>query len=170
MKILNQTKKDFAGDVLLIDPCYIKGKLSDKWDEFCDTMFAEGTQGNIRQKGLLQLNGAEILYCGTAYGDGGYGVNLNGIEVGVCGVDAGLLCAVSVEDLDKICSFDQVEDAKGDGVVIKDFIGTVVATDNNSIEGSGVSMSDGRTMNFDVQTDGEDEEYENEYNEFDEEE
>ena len=124
MKILNNTKKDFSGDVLLIDPCYIKGKLSDRWDDFCKLMFADYLNSDICKKGLLQFCGAEILYCGTAYGDGGYGVKLNGTEIGVCGVDAGLLCAVSVEDLDKICSFEQIEEAKKDGVIIKDFMGT----------------------------------------------
>jgi hypothetical protein len=99
-------------DVLLCDPCYLfKNEGDDEiaWDDFCAIMFHNQfpfpgyVNGPNKDEGILHYKGAKIYYMGTAHGDGCYQVHYSGYKQGhECGVDAGMLCAVTVEDAKKL--------------------------------------------------------------------
>ena len=94
MQILPVSGYTFEDSVLLIDPCYIFSDEQDQlWQEVVDMMFDENK--NVSERGLLQIGSMNLLYIQTRYGDGQYNVSSGGS----LGVDAGLICAVEVEQV-----------------------------------------------------------------------
>jgi hypothetical protein len=125
--------------ILVIDPCYIydytKKELDKFWGEFCDLMFSDkGKEAKIDRVGTLEHKEAKMLYSGTAYGDGSYPVKSNCEQEGeYAGVDAGMLCVISLEDAKKINpDTDHYLDL---AVVIHDFEGNINADGDGDFEG-----------------------------------
>lgn len=142
-------------DILIIDPCYIDGRLENNWPKFCNKL-SDFHGFRKKTNNICELdNDVKMLVVDTAYGDGCYLVKKIGwdkieMEGEECGVDAGMLCIISVEDAKKL---NPNVDTK-DGVVIRNYSGTVYA------EGDGNITSD----EFEVITDGSDD---NSYNDED---
>jgi len=114
-------------DILIIDPCYIDGKLESVWSEFCDKMadFTNNYKRKLHHVCVLNDN-IKLLVVDTAYGDGCYSFKPKGLSddeyVGTeCGVDAGMLCVISLEDAEKLNLNVDTES----GVVVKNFDGFV---------------------------------------------
>jgi|LakMenEpi03Aug12_release.lakeMendotaPanAssembly.Ray.scaffolds.fasta_scaffold863556_2 hypothetical protein len=110
-------------DILIIDPCYIDGELETSWSEFCDKMADFTNNYSRRLHNVCVLNDdIKLLVVDTAYGDGCYRFNPTGLSddryVGTeCGVDAGMLCVISLEDAKKLNP--NVDTTSG--VVVKNF-------------------------------------------------
>lgn len=125
------TKADsiaLAGDIVIIDPCYIFPE--NLWSEFCDAYWA--AKGSAQ----IEWNGTKMLVNGTAYGDGCYPVVYKGEDVGTAGVDAGLLCVLTLEDARKLAKVgNKIREIKRLGVIIKDYQGNgIIATEQGNFE------------------------------------
>jgi hypothetical protein len=110
-----------------------------------------GAYGEISQRGVVEIvldNGKIVpfLYMGTAYGDGVFDFTSgNAPRIGTdIGVDAGLICAIRVEDL---VHFNPIFQAAENGRIIPDFEGEVIITDRGVMEGSG------KAIGFKINTD-----------------
>ena len=91
-----------AGKYYIGDLCYV---MHDAWDEFCDITI----DGNNCKDGEFQLkDGRKFATYGTAYGDGCYPAAIRGEVIGECGVDAGLIGCIRVEDI-KDTTYDNLE-------------------------------------------------------------
>lgn len=101
-----------SGDIVIIDPCYIFPK--DFWSEFCEKYW------EVEGSATIEFKNTKMLVAGTAFGDGVYTVFYNGNSVGTSGVDAGLLCAITLNDAKKL---GKVSDIKKLGTIIKDYQG-----------------------------------------------
>jgi hypothetical protein len=160
------------GTLLLCDPCYFFDNDNIDhtflWSNLVDQMFDPknpgGAYGEISQRGVAEIvldNGKIVpfLYMGTAHGDGVYdfttcNVPRMGSEIGV---DAGLICAIRVEDL---ANFNRKFDPAAGGRVIPDFEGEVEILDRGVMEGKG------KGVYFSINTDEDEEEdydYEDDY-------
>lgn len=142
-------------DILIIDPCYIDGKLEESWSQFCDKL--QDFHGYKRRtKNICELDGdVKMLVVDTAFGDGCYLVKKTGsksleMEGDECGVDVGMLCVISLEHAKKINPNVDTES----GVVIRNYSGTVYAEGDGNIN----------SYEFEVITDGSDD---NSYNDED---
>ena len=91
------------GNYLIIDPCYFLG-AEPFWGGFCDELHSDKFKGETPI--VMNAEGYDIFIFGTAHGDGVYPVNSNGMRIGVAGVDAGLLCVISMEFIEKFCEGD----------------------------------------------------------------
>lgn len=109
------------GRYLAIDPCYV---VPDKlWDAFCDEHTKlelvpggspmghpyKDSDGEIKMKSdyledfrrtgkCCDINGRTCVIFSTAYGDGCYPIYKNGTLLGECGVDAGLLSFLDIDE------------------------------------------------------------------------
>ncbi len=173
IQIQNRPSQVFPkGTLLLCDPCYFfdndNPEHSALWSDLVDRMFDPknpgGAYGEISQRGVAEIvldNGKIVpfLYMGTAHGDGVYdfttcNVPTMGSEIGV---DAGLICAIRVEDL---ANFNRKFDPAAGGRVIPDFEGEVEILDRGVMEGNG------KGVYFSINTDEDEEEdydYEDDY-------
>lgn len=98
-----------AGKYYIGDLCYV---MHDEWDEFCDITI----DGNNCRDGEFQLkDGRKFATYGTAYGDGCYPAVADGDNIGECGVDAGLIGCIRVEDI-KDTTYDNLEEL---GVIVE---------------------------------------------------
>ena len=78
-----------AGTYYIGDLCYV---MHDEWNEFCDITI----DGHSCLDGEFALaDGRRFATYGTAYGDGVYYPNVGGS----CGVDAGLIGCIRIEDI-----------------------------------------------------------------------
>ena len=94
-----------AGKYYIGDLCYV---MHDEWDEFCDITI----DGNNCKDGEFELkDGRKFASYGTAYGDGTYYPNVGG----ECGVDAGLIGCIRVEDI-KDTTYDDISDL---GIIVE---------------------------------------------------
>lgn len=97
ISVIGKKSNTFSGvDLLVIDPCYVISwtiGLGDEWAEVCSEINKEGT---------IIIDGAEVLYMQTKYGDGYYPVRARGQEPGHAAVDSGLLSVWRVKDALKI--------------------------------------------------------------------
>lgn len=93
VELLSNALPRLSGKLWIGDPCYVVPDAS--WDDVCTQMFS----GRFKDcsEYLFRSYGVEFFVAGTAYGDGCYPVYQNGIRIGSCGVDAGLLSAIPVE-------------------------------------------------------------------------
>jgi len=116
-------------DIIICDPCYLFDNVTqdDVWQDFCKIMFDDEFKSSfdkssgrfvaeqaffgksveippdIDDHGILEYNGAMIYYMGTAHGDGCYSCKGGGRKCGhQVGVDAGMICAVTLEDAKKV--------------------------------------------------------------------
>lgn len=104
-----------AGKYYIGDLCYV---LRDEWSEFCTLTIDEGgcLDGEFQME-----DGREFAVYKTMYGDGVYHPNIGGR----CGVDAGLIGCIRVDDIidgdledGVIVEFDQpFETGEEDGVI-----------------------------------------------------
>lgn len=130
---------DKPTDILVIDPCYVcthsKPDLDKFWSEFCEKMFSDkGTSLGVDNTGVLEFRGAKMLYSGTAYGDGSYPVRSSLEQKGnEAGVDAGMLCVLSLEDAKKINPDES--DWNDSGVIVRGYAGTIEADRQGNFEG-----------------------------------
>lgn len=171
IQIQNRPSQVFPkGTLLLCDPCYFfdndNSEHSALWSDLVDQMFDPknpgGAYGEISQRGVAEIvmpgpfgKIVPFLYMGTAHGDGVYdfttcNVPRMGSEIGV---DAGLICAIRVEDL---ANFNRKFDPAAGGRVIPDFEGEVEILDRGVMEGNG------KGVYFSINTD-EDEDEEEDY-------
>jgi hypothetical protein len=98
-----------AGRYFVGDLCYV---MHDEWDEFCDITI----DGTNCKDGEFQLkDGRKFAAYGTAYGDGSYIARMHGQAIGECGVDAGLIGCIRVEDI-KDTTYDNLEEL---GVIVE---------------------------------------------------
>ncbi len=98
-----------AGKYYIGDLCYV---MHDAWDEFCDITI----DGNNVLDGEFQLkDGRKFATYGTAYGDGCYNARDGYNVIGECGVDAGLIGCILLDDIKDI------RENNIDGGVIVDF-------------------------------------------------
>ena len=98
-----------AGRYFVGDLCYV---MHDAWDEFCDITI----DGNRCLDGEFQLkDGRKFATYGTAYGDGCYEARARGEVIGECGVDAGLIGCILLDDIK------DVRENNIDGGVIVEF-------------------------------------------------
>ena len=92
-----KTSNTFSGvDLLVIDPCYVISwtiGLGEEWGEVVQA---------IDRAGTIIIDGAEVLYTQTKYGDGYYPVRARGQETKRLSVDSGLLSVWRVKDALKI--------------------------------------------------------------------
>lgn len=86
------------GRYLVIDPCYvlgqsgfITGEADDVWNRFCDEILPIDERNNWVIQITVGNKTYDVVCFSTAYGDGCYPVFDSGVELGHCGVDAGLL-------------------------------------------------------------------------------
>ena len=80
------------GDYVVIDPCYVIGE-DPFWGKYCNWMFRGDYDEQEGRAAHFIKTGEHLIYAfGTAFGDGAYPVMNNGKNVGVAGVDAGMLC------------------------------------------------------------------------------
>lgn len=137
MKINKENGMEFVNkDIIVCDPCYIfdssNDELSTAWSNFVDMMFPDRNGDCVYPYGILQYNGAKLLFTDTQYGDGTYKAYCNGGEEDLC-VDAGMICVISTEDVLKINpNFFKVE-IKGLYSSFKDVTGTVCVENNGFV-------------------------------------
>lgn len=98
-------KLPFKGQVVVADPCYFEqlSKPHEKWDQFCNKMFAHGN--NHRGPFVFDLNGHTCVTASTKFGDGSYphfGTEIVEEHGGDLGVDAGLIAIIPREAVDKL--------------------------------------------------------------------
>lgn len=89
-----------AGTYMITDPCYVLDKRDsgyDLWGELCDQVFQDKMTGEQKQSGTIIIDGYEIWWGCTKFGDGGYSVMHNHFPVGEFGVDAGLFAIFPIE-------------------------------------------------------------------------
>ena len=157
------------GTLLLCDPCYFFDNNNVDhtflWSDLVNQMFDPknpgGAYGEISQRGVVEIvldNGKIVpfLYMGTAYGDGVFDFTSGnapkkGSEIGV---DAGLICAIRVEDL---VHFNPIFQAAENGRIIPDFEGEVIIIDRGVMEGFG------KGIRFEINTDEEEIEDDEDY-------
>jgi hypothetical protein len=97
-------------EILVCDPCYLfcNETQDEHWQDFCRIMYPyEAPHGHdagpYGPEGVLHFQGAKVHYMGTAHGDGCYELSYRGPHHGGnCGVDAGMLCVVTLDDAKKI--------------------------------------------------------------------
>lgn len=77
-----------AGNYWIGDLCYVMG---DKWDRFCDITIS----GHDVKYGIHDIDGTQVVFFGTKYGDGVYN-DRSGKQYPV---DAGLIGAIKVDDI-----------------------------------------------------------------------
>ncbi len=83
-----QEGKYYIGDL-----CYV---MHDAWGEFCDITI----EGHRCLDGEFQLkDGRKFATYGTFYGDGCYEARGRGEVLGECGVDAGLIGCIRLDDI-----------------------------------------------------------------------
>lgn len=124
------------------DPAYVVP--NDEWSLFCDALFAS----NDAHSGFCRENNFFCL--GTAYGDGCYLLRENGMVVGSCGVDAGLLSIIP-EILVKLWKSEE----KYDGVW--PYMGGIWIDLKKSAEVEPYGKGNFRFADFDMNTEDEDE-------------
>ena len=85
------------------DPCYILG-MEPFWQELCEKTFERrGSRYEFKYSDgyvvKLMVDGKphEVMFCGTAFGDGSYPVFVDGIEMGTAGVDSGTLSIIPLD-------------------------------------------------------------------------
>jgi hypothetical protein len=149
-----QFSLDLSGDIFIGDACYFfdEKRHPGLWSDFCNIMFPGGKSGPVTDGGVATItmsNGFEFefIYASTAHGDGSYEVQGSG-SFKEFGVDAGLFSAVRISALKR---FNPEFDPEAEGVVIKDFDGSIGVSEGREgwMEGNG-------TNGFSVQTDGSD--------------
>ncbi len=82
------------GQYVITDPCYVFP--DDMWNDLCDKAFC-----NDDDNGVLDVDGFNIWWGQTKYGDGEYNVRLGGSSQGSFGVDAGLFAIFPIEFINK---------------------------------------------------------------------
>ena len=88
------------GNYLIIDPCYFLG-AEPFWSNFVSELYSDKFKG--ANPITMNAEGYDVFMFNTAYGDGVYPVFNNGMQIGEAGVDAGMLCVVSMEFIEKFC-------------------------------------------------------------------
>ena len=89
-----------AGTYVITDPCYVFP--DEMWSDLCDKIFCrEDEDKECPESGVIEMDGHQIWWGQTAYGDGGYAVRVYGSKVGEFGVDAGLFAIFPVEFVKK---------------------------------------------------------------------
>lgn len=97
------------GKYYIGDLCYV---MHGEWDEFCSLTI----DGHNCKDGEFQLkDGRKFATYGTAFGDGCYNAREHGVDIGECGVDAGLIGCILLSDIKDI------RENNIDGGVIVDF-------------------------------------------------
>lgn len=161
-------------DMWFGDPCYFfdndNSVNSEMWSEFCSMMYPNGEDGELSDQGTLVVDGHEVLYMSTAWGDGSYHASAGGKSAD-CGVDAGMLALVPMELVRKMNpdpeKLKRVEEL---GLVLENFSGTVEAEvgERKGWSRSGFSWTGDLTCVTDW-SDQEDEEYDDGADEYEEE-
>jgi hypothetical protein len=143
---------NFNGDILFIDPFYLNGVLVDNWNIFLN-LFYHGIQYNPWQYRPSHGGNSGLIMCGdenvpilvskSIYGVTGLFYPKTDLTYTgtVCGVESGMICAVLVKDLEKICP--NPNDVKCNGVVIHGFNDIIYADNGNLISNSAVIYTDG---------------------------
>ena len=141
--------------LLVCDPCYFfDNKNSDHdflWQDMCEMMYTEeGKAKGLDSTGICKIGNLQFLYTGTAWGDGVYPVGCSIPNKGQhnIGVDAGLICAV---DLDEVMKFNPGFDAESMGAIFPGFVGVV------DVDGEGMMTGD-RGLEVDTIGDNDDDE------------
>jgi hypothetical protein len=93
IELLSSALPKLSGKLWIVDPCYVVP--DELWNSVCGQMFSEKFKNCSEY--LFRSCGMDFFVIGTAYGDGTYPVYRNGVRIGSCGVDAGLLSAIPVE-------------------------------------------------------------------------
>ena len=135
-----RTFKLRAGRYLVIDPCYIFGNDNALWDRICNALFPN--KETLEQL-VMSIDNDKVYIFGTNSGDGVYPVYQESVQIGDCGVDAGLLSFIPKEVIDGIENADDglgvwvdiVDDAKvfyeeGDVTVGDLFVDTSFTNEN----------------------------------------
>ena len=68
------------------------------WDKYCDKIFTIEKECDWSKAIVFDLNGKTAVQFSTAHGDGCYPVDDGNKIIGKCGVDAGLLSFLPVDD------------------------------------------------------------------------
>jgi len=127
--------QEFEGDVIVTDPCYfIPDNL---WQELVKAWYDNGSANEYTNRGVIEIDGARILYSGTAYGDGIYYVkcsNGKSVHNKETGVDAGMIAVALVDDIKKINPDFDVNDTWYPR--INNFYGEVTADGNGNFIGA----------------------------------
>ena len=89
-----------ADTYVITDPCYVFP--DEMWDDLCDKIFCREDEGKeCPESGVIEMDGHQIWWGQTKYGDGCYNVKVCGSKVGEFGVDAGLFAIFPVEFVKK---------------------------------------------------------------------
>ena len=92
------------GNYFIVDPCYVIG-AEPFWGNLCNELLCT-EDFNKSRFATLNAEGYDIFILITEYGDGVYPVRSNKTEIGEAGVDAGMLCVIPMEFIDKFCNGD----------------------------------------------------------------
>jgi hypothetical protein len=111
------------GRYVITDPCYVFP--SEMWVDLCEQIFCNDDRKDGCDTGVIEMDGHQIWWSCTAYGDGGYNVRKGGAKVGEFGVDAGMFAIFPIEFVQKYKP-DLIEENSLAAVV--DMCGTVVAS------------------------------------------
>lgn len=161
MKV-DPTKKYWFGD-----PCYIFDNNNEDhtkiWFRFCELMFSSRRYDELSDCGIFSMNGEEMLYMSTAYGDGVYAAYTSKSSKD-CGVDAGMLAFVPFSFIEKLYENKTIpESIKELGMIVENENGMVYA---NPGERTGSFIREGFDWSGVVlcETSGtDDEDYDDEY-------
>jgi hypothetical protein len=111
------------GRYMITDPCYVFP--SEMWSDLCEQIFCNDERKGCSDIGVIEMDGHQIWWSNTAYGDGGYDVRKGGVKVGEFGVDAGMFAIFPIEFVQKYKP-DLIEERRLAAVV--DMCGTVTTS------------------------------------------
>lgn len=95
---LEETQISLSGKYWFGDPCYI---FPDKeWQQLCKLMYPNHNKPDFNDRDqirVVNVNGVHCYLFGTAHGDGSYDLMKSDKEIGLLGVDAGMLSMIPIE-------------------------------------------------------------------------